>query len=190
MISSRTMTPCSLHRPRSTRLSRTTCPTKIHHHPLRESGFALLLIGIRRRRKATRMVCEFEQRRGQPQFPRPLPHHESPLPLRGECGHSNGRIGERPATMRMPGPLCGTHQKTLLTDKGNDSRHFEADFRLADITPHLAQNIQTGSCSSINGRNACHQGNGSSINAMILMVHMIGRIKQTAGVWLIMARTR
>jgi hypothetical protein len=50
------------------------------------------------------------------------------------------------------------HQETLGADKGYDTWKFMADQNISDITPNVAQNIQTRRSSPIDGPTASHHG--------------------------------
>jgi len=53
--------------------------------------------------------------------------------------------------------LKGVQQKSIGADKYYDTSDFMADQRIRGITPHLAQNIQAGRCTAIDGRTVLHQ---------------------------------
>ncbi|KMM17419.1 IS5 family transposase [Synechococcus sp. GFB01] len=98
--------------------------------------------------------------------------------------------GERAAAVRMARSLPGAHQKTLGADKGYDTRDFVADLRIAGITPHVTQNIQTRRRSAIDGRTVRHAGYARSINARRRIEQVFGWIKQAAGLRQLKTRGR
>jgi hypothetical protein len=111
------------------------------------------------------------------------------LVVASEVSQAIGKA-ERDAALRMTRSLRSAHQKTLVADKGYDTREFVEGLRIKGIAPHVAQNLTRRGGAAIDGRTARHQGYTQSINTHKRIEQVFGWIKQSAGLRQLKARGR
>ena len=70
---------------------------------------------------------------------------------------ANGRA-EYEAAIAMVNEIAGTHRVTVAGDKGYDTKEVVREFREANATPHVAQNITARRRSAIDERTTRHEG--------------------------------
>jgi len=87
---------------------------------------------------------------------------------------------EREAAVAMVSALKGTHRVTLGADKGYDTQDCVEDLRLANATPHVAQNI-TNRSSAIDERTTRHAGYATSLMIRKRIEECFGWAKTVGG---------
>jgi len=87
---------------------------------------------------------------------------------------------ERDAAVTMVAALKGTHRVTLGADKGYDTRDCVENLRLANATPHVAQNT-TNRSSAIDGRTTRHAGYATSLTIRKRIEECFGWVKTVGG---------
>jgi transposase len=98
--------------------------------------------------------------------------------------HADG-FGERQAAVQMMSTIPGSRRKTLGADKSYDTAGFVEACRQADVTPHVAMNIERSGGSAIDGRTCRHAGYQVSqqirkrIEEHFGWAKTIGRLRQT-----------
>ena len=98
--------------------------------------------------------------------------------------HADG-YGERKAALAMLDTVPGAHRKTVVADKGYDTRDFIADCRKRGVTPHVASHTTRRGGSAVDGRTtlyACYVA--SQVVRKRIEEHFgwdktVGRIRQT-----------
>ncbi|WP_419621014.1 transposase, partial [Thiolapillus sp.] len=87
---------------------------------------------------------------------------------------------EREAAIDMVSALKGTHRVTLGADKNYDTQDCVEDLRLANVTPHVAQNT-TNRSSAIDERTTRHGGYATSLKIRKRIEECFGWLKTVGG---------
>ena len=96
-----------------------------------------------------------------------------------QIAEANG-TAERDVALRMlDEALPGDQPITVGADKGYDTRHFVAESRARNVTPHVAQNL-SGRRSAIDGRTTRHHGYSVSQRIRKRVEEIFGWIKSVA----------
>jgi len=113
-----------------------------------------------------------------------LMENRSGLVVGAVVTHADG-YGERQAAVQMMNTIPGRRRKTLGADKNYDTAGFVEACRQADVTPHVAMNIERPGGSALDGRTARHstyqvsQQMRKRIEEHFGWAKTIGRLRQT-----------